>query len=91
MPIGKSNKMNITSVINLDEIGYPDVKPVWKINIGNDKDDHTSPKNANSYHLSQFMAQAAATFTSLTVRYVDLWASDHKPFHSAGYSVVGVC
>lgn len=87
----KSNKMNIILVINLDEIGYPEVKPAWKINIGKDQDNHTSPKNANSYNFSQVMAQAAATYTSLDVRYVDVWASDHKPFHSAGYSVVGVC
>lgn len=84
-------KMNIVLVINLDEIGFPDVKPDWKINIGEDQGNHTSHKNADSHKFAQVMKQAAGDHTSLTGTISDIWNSDHIPFNSAGYAVIGVC
>lgn len=86
-----TNMMNIVLVINLDEIGYPDVKPVWNIIIGEDQGNHTSYKNADSHKFAQVMKQAAGDYTSLTCTILDIWTSDHMPFNSAGYPVIGVC
>ncbi|VVB89767.1 Peptidase family M28 [uncultured archaeon] len=85
-----SNKMNIVLVINLDEIGYPDAKPDWKIIIGEDQGNHMPLKNAESHRFAQVMKQAAADYTSLTSTILDIWTSDHMPFNSAGYVVIGV-
>jgi hypothetical protein len=86
-----TNKMDIVLVINLDEIGDPDVKPGWKIIIGEARGNHMSPKNAESNKFAQVMKRAAADYTSLTGTIQDIWISDHMPFNSAGYAVIGVC
>ena len=86
-----TNRMDIALVINLDEIGYPDVKPDWKVTIGEDQNDHTSDKSADSHKFAQVMKQAADDHTSLTCTISDIWNSDHMPFNSAGYAVIGVC
>lgn len=86
-----TNGMDIALVINLDEIGYPDVKPVWKIIIGEDQGNHTSYKNADSHKFALVMKQVAASYTSLACTILDIWFSDHIPFNSAGYAVIGVC
>ena len=86
-----TNRMDIALVINLDEIGYPDVKPFWKIIIGEDQGNHTSYKNADSHKFALVMKQAAASYTSLACTIQDIWFSDHMPFNSAGYPVIGVC
>lgn len=83
------NAMDIPLVINLDEIGYPDAE--WNIVIGEDQGNHTPTKNAASHEFAQVMAQAAADYTGLTTKYTDIWASDHLPFNSAGYAVIGIC
>jgi aminopeptidase-like protein len=84
-----NNAMDITLVINLDEIGYPDTE--WNIVIGEDQGNHTPIKNVASHEFALVMAQAAADYTGLTGRYADIWASDHMPFNSGGYAVIGVC
>ncbi len=86
-----TNRMNIVLVINLDEIGYPDAKPVWKIRIGEDQGNHTTYKNADSHKFTNVMKQAAGDYTSLACTIKDIWFSDHMPFNSAGYAVIGVC
>ena len=37
------------------------------------------------------MKQVADDHTSLTCTISDIWNSDHMPFNSAGYAVIGVC
>lgn len=86
-----SNKMNIVLVINLDEIGYPDSKPPWKIIIGEDQGTHMTPENADSHRFARVMKRAALDYTSLRTAIRDIWTSDHMPFNSAGYAVIGVC
>ncbi len=83
------NAMDISLVINLDEIGYPDTE--WNIVIGEDQGNHTPAKNAASHEFAKVMAKAAMDYTGLTGKYADIWASDHMPFNSGGYAVIGVC
>ncbi len=85
-----SNNMNIVLVINLDEIGYPDVKPGWKVIIGKDQG-NGSPGNTASQKFVEVIRQAASLYTDLTIKLSDLWKSDHMPFNSAGFTVIGVC
>jgi aminopeptidase YwaD len=83
------NAMDISLVINLDEIGCPDTE--WNVVIGEDQGNHTPIKNAASHDFAKVMAESAADYTVLTCKYADIWASDHMPFNSGGYAVIGVC
>lgn len=86
-----SSNMNIILLINLDEIGYSDVMSNWKVIIGEDQGNHIFPKNIDSHKFAEVMKRAASDYTNLTGKLSDLWHSDHMPFLSAGYAVVGVC
>lgn len=85
-----SNKMEIVLVINLDEIGYPDARHVWDVEIEEEQVNDTRDKNGVLDNFSQVMVQSASVYTSLNTKFVELGASDHKPFHSLGYPVLGV-
>jgi hypothetical protein len=85
----QTNGMKILLLINLDEIGYPDVKPAWNIIVEEDQGNHTSTNDAASHECALAMAQAAADFTSLASKYTNIWASDYMPFEWRGYVVVG--
>lgn len=86
-----SNNMNIVLVINLDEIGYPDVKPEWKVIIGEDQGNQDPPGNTDTKKFVEVIKQAASAYTNLTIKLLDLWRSDHMPFNSAGFTAIGVC
>lgn len=85
----RTNDMEIALVINLDEIGYPDAK--WSVIIGEDRGNHSMEANPASHEFANVMAKTASEYTSLIVHCTDIWSSDHIPFNSAGYAVVGVC
>ena len=86
----RTNNMDIILVLNLDEIGYPDVKSNWNINIGVDQVNRTHTKKATAHKFALLMAKVAADNTSLNSRRIGLWASDHTPFSSRGYAVIGI-
>lgn len=84
-----NNALDISLVINLDEIGYPDAE--WNIVIGEDQGNHNPEKNAASHEFALVMARCSSNYTRLKNKFLDIWASDHLPFNNRGYAVLGVC
>jgi Zn-dependent M28 family amino/carboxypeptidase len=83
----KENNINLYRLINLDMLGYPDENRSILIerDMGNAVPDNDQP----SSEFAELMAQMAADFTDLPVKFGPIFSSDYMPFEARGYVAVG--
>lgn len=83
----KNNNINIHRLINMDMLGYPDEN--LTILIEQDRGNRVQDNDQASYECGELMAQMAADYTNLPVKFGPIYSSDYMPFEARGYVVVG--
>jgi hypothetical protein len=81
------NNINIHRLINLDMLGYPDED--LTILIEQDKGNRVPDNDQPSHEFGELMAQMAADYTDLPVKFGPIYSSDYMPFEARGYVVIG--
>lgn len=83
----KANNINVHRLINLDMLGYPDEKGT--LLIEKDMGNRVPSNDAQSEEFAEIMAQVAANYTNLPVKFGPIYSSDYMPFEARGYVVIG--